>query len=168
MVDDVILLVGAAEGAMPRTVTGKALLGLHLSSSQIDRSDARAQEDARRGVRLFVSLERLRRAARFSVLFASRAATRHRRVREGARPAVRQNRRARAGTVVTDSPFKFLVTLLARDNFLDRILTGLVFGSSFKLNMPIPRARPEGDGRDRPRRRSWRFAASNACRWAWR
>ena len=36
-----------------------------------------------------------------------------------------------------DGPFKFLVTLLDRDNFLGRILTGLVFSGSIRTNMPI-------------------------------
>ncbi len=36
-----------------------------------------------------------------------------------------------------DGPFKFLVTLLDRDNFLGRILTGLVFSGSVKINQPI-------------------------------
>ena len=36
-----------------------------------------------------------------------------------------------------DGPFKFLVTLLDRDNFLGRILTGLVFSGSVKTNQPI-------------------------------
>jgi GTP-binding protein len=40
-----------------------------------------------------------------------------------------------------DGPFKFLVTLLDRDNFLGRILTGLVFSGSVKTNHADPRAR---------------------------
>src|SRR6185437_1496938 len=36
-----------------------------------------------------------------------------------------------------DGPFKFLVTLLDRDNFLGRILTGLVASGTVKVNMPI-------------------------------
>ena len=36
-----------------------------------------------------------------------------------------------------DGPFKFLVTLLDRDNFLGRILTGLVYSGSVKTNQPI-------------------------------
>ena len=49
-----------------------------------------------------------------------------------------------------DGPFKFLVTLLDRDNFLGRILTGLVFSGSVKTNMPIHALDPDGkDGRNR-------------------
>jgi GTP-binding protein len=43
-----------------------------------------------------------------------------------------------------DGPFKFLVTLLDRDNFLGRILTGLVFSGSIKTNAPIVALDPDG------------------------
>ncbi|MFB0621213.1 EF-Tu/IF-2/RF-3 family GTPase, partial [Streptomyces sp. AGS-58] len=43
-----------------------------------------------------------------------------------------------------DGPFKFLVTLLDRDNFLGRILTGLIFSGSIKLNAPIHALDPDG------------------------
>jgi GTP-binding protein len=36
-----------------------------------------------------------------------------------------------------DGPFKFLVTLLDRDNFLGRILTGKVQSGTVKVNSPI-------------------------------
>src|SRR5450432_4234927 len=62
MVDGVILLVDAAEGAMPQTkfVTGKALaLGLRpiVVVNKIDRTDARAQEVLDEVFDLFVSLD---------------------------------------------------------------------------------------------------------------
>jgi GTP-binding protein len=39
--------------------------------------------------------------------------------------------------VDNDGPFKFLVTLLDRDNFLGRILTGKVQSGTVKVNSPI-------------------------------
>src|SRR3546814_9502936 len=43
-----------------------------------------------------------------------------------------------------DGPFKFLVTLLDRDNFLGRILTGRIASGTLKMNMPIHALDPEG------------------------
>src|SRR5690242_5844597 len=62
MVDGVILLVDAAEGAMPQTkfVTGKALaLGLRpiVVVNKVDRSDARIQEVLDEVFDLFVTLD---------------------------------------------------------------------------------------------------------------
>ena len=36
-----------------------------------------------------------------------------------------------------DAPFQFLVTLLDRDNFLGRVLTGRVAAGTVRLNQPI-------------------------------
>ena len=76
MVDGVVLLVDAAEGAMPQTkfVTGKALaLGLRpiVVVNKIDRSDARAQEVLDEVFDLFVSLDATDEQLDFPVIFAS-------------------------------------------------------------------------------------------------
>ena len=42
-----------------------------------------------------------------------------------------------AARSIPTAPFKFLVTLLDRDNFLGRILTGRVESGTVKINMPI-------------------------------
>jgi GTP-binding protein len=154
MVDGVILLVDAAEGAMPQTkfVTGKALaLGLRpiVVVNKIDRQDARAQEVLDEVFDLFVSLEANDDQLDFPVLFAS-----GRNGYAGDNPDVREGTLAPLfETIVAhvpppsadpDGPFKFLVTLLDRDNFVGRILTGLVFSGSVKLNMPIHALDPEG------------------------
>ncbi|MFA5990171.1 MAG: translational GTPase TypA [Sphingomonas sp.] len=154
MVDGVILLVDAAEGAMPQTkfVTGKALaLGLRpiVVVNKIDRSDARAQEVLDEVFDLFVSLEANDEQLDFPVLFAS-----GRNGYAGDTPDVREGTLAPLfGKIVehvpspsadADGPFKFLVTLLDRDNFLGRILTGLVFSGSVKTNMPIHALDPDG------------------------
>ncbi|MEP7006304.1 MAG: translational GTPase TypA [Sphingomonas bacterium] len=154
MVDGVVLLVDAAEGAMPQTkfVTGKALaLGLRpiVVVNKIDRSDARAQEVLDEVFDLFVSLDANDDQLDFPVIFAS-----GRNGYAGDNPDVREGTLAPLFETIVkhvpppsadpDGPFKFLVTLLDRDNFLGRILTGLVFSGSVKTNMPIHALDPEG------------------------
>ncbi|AGH50995.1 GTP-binding protein TypA [Sphingomonas sp. MM-1] len=147
MVDGVILLVDSSEGAMPQTkfVTGKALaLGLRpiVVVNKIDRSDARVQEVLDEVFDLFVSLDATDEQLDFPVLFAS-----------GRNGYASDDPEAREGTLTPmfekiishvpppsvdlDAPFSFLVTLLDRDNFLGRILTGRVNSGVVKLNQPI-------------------------------
>jgi GTP-binding protein len=154
MVDGVILLVDASEGAMPQTkfVTGKALaLGLRpiVVVNKVDRPDERIQEVLDEVFDLFVSLDATDEQLDFPVLFAS-----------GRNGYASLDASRREGTLAPlfetivshvpepsadpDGPFKFLVTLLDRDNFLGRILTGLVFSGSVKTNMPIHALDPEG------------------------
>ena len=147
MVDGVILLVDSSEGAMPQTkfVTGKALaLGLKpiVVVNKIDRQDERTQEVLDEVFDLFVSLDANDEQLEFPVLFAS-----------GRNGYASEDPSAREGTLIPlfqkivdhvpapsadpDGPFKFLVTLLDRDNFLGRILTGLVFSGTVKTNQAI-------------------------------
>ncbi|MEO5640576.1 MAG: GTP-binding protein, partial [Sphingomicrobium sp.] len=154
MVDGVILLVDAAEGPMPQTkfVTGKALaLGLRpiVVVNKIDRPDARASEVLDEVFDLFVLLEASDEQLDFPVLYAS-----GRNGYAGETDDVREgNLSPLFDTIVShvpapsadpDGPFKFLVTLLDRDNFLGRILTGLVFSGSIKTNAPIHALSPDG------------------------
>ncbi len=147
MVDGVILLVDAAEGAMPQTkfVTGKALaLGLRpiVVVNKVDRSDARIQEVLDEVFDLFVTLDASDEQLDFPVLYAS-----------GRNGYASEDPDAREGTLKPlfdkivghvpapqldeEAPFSFLVTLLDRDNFLGRILTGRVQSGVVKLNQPI-------------------------------
>ena len=154
MVDGVILLVDAAEGPMPQTkfVTGKALaLGLKpiVVVNKIDRPDARASEVLDEVFDLFVLLEANDEQLDFPVLYASGRngyAGETDDVREGnLSPLFDQIvSHVPAPSADPDGPFKFLVTLLDRDNFLGRILTGLVFSGSIKTNAPIHALSPEG------------------------
>jgi GTP-binding protein len=147
MVDGVILLVDAAEGAMPQTkfVTGKALaLGLKpiVVVNKIDRSDARAQEVLDEVFDLFVSLDANDEQLDFPVLFASGRngyAGRDADVRSGDLTPLFETivGHVPAPKADIDGPFKFLVTLLDRDNFVGRILTGLVASGTLRVNMPI-------------------------------
>ncbi len=154
MVDGVVLLVDSSEGAMPQTkfVTGKALaLGLKpiVVVNKVDRSDARIQEVLDEVFDLFVSLDANDEQLDFPVLYAS-----------GRNGYASTDMDAREGTLIpmfetivnhvpapkvdVDAPFSFLVTLLDRDNFLGRILTGRVNTGTLKLNQPIHAL--DGDG----------------------
>ncbi|RZI58371.1 MAG: GTP-binding protein, partial [Zymomonas sp.] len=147
MVDGVILLVDASEGAMPQTkfVTGKALkLGLKpiVVVNKIDRPDERIQEVLDEVFDLFVSLEANDEQLDFPVLYASGRngyANESPDLREGTLNPLFQKivDHVPPPSADPDGPFKFLVTLLDRDNFLGRILTGLVFSGSIKTNQPI-------------------------------
>jgi GTP-binding protein len=154
MVDGVVLLVDAAEGAMPQTkfVTGKALaLGLRpiVVVNKIDRNDARAQEVLDEVFDLFVTLDANDDQLDFPVIFAS-----------GRNGYAGDNPDIRSGDLTplfqkivdhvpepnldVDAPFTFLVTLLDRDNFLGRVLTGRVQSGVVKLNQPIHALNDEG------------------------
>jgi len=147
MVDGVILLVDSSEGAMPQTkfVTGKALaLGLRpiVVVNKIDRSDARVQEVLDEVFDLFVSLDATDEQLDFPVLYASGRngyASTDPEAREGTLTPMFETivSHVPAPTVDEEAPFSFLVTLLDRDNFLGRILTGRVNSGVVKLNQPI-------------------------------
>ena len=147
MVDGVILLVDSSEGAMPQTkfVTGKALaLGLRpiVVVNKIDRQDGRAQEVLDEVFDLFVSLEASDEQCDFPVLYASGRngyASEDQEAREGTLKPLFEKivSHVPAPAADVDGPFKFLVTLLDRDNFLGRILTGKVQSGTVKVNSPI-------------------------------
>ncbi|MGC6328994.1 translational GTPase TypA [Rhizorhabdus sp. FW153] len=147
MVDGVILLVDSSEGAMPQTkfVTGKALaLGLRpiVVVNKIDRPDSRVEEVLNEVFDLFVSLDATDEQLDFPVLYASGRngyASEDAQAREGTlRPLFeRIVDHVPAPQLDLDAPFSFLVTLLDRDNFLGRILTGRVNSGTVKLNQPI-------------------------------
>ena len=147
MVDGVILLVDSAEGAMPQTkfVTGKALaLGLKpiVVVNKIDRPDGRPQEVLDEVFDLFASLDANDEQLDFPSLWAS-----------GRDGYASSDESAREGTLAplfelivnhvpapgleTDAPFSFLATLLDRDNFMGRVLTGRVQSGTLKVNDPI-------------------------------
>ncbi len=147
MVDGVILLVDSSEGAMPQTkfVTGKALaLGLKpiVVVNKIDRPDERAHEVLDEVFDLFVSLDASDEQLDFPTLYAS-----GRNGYAGATPDVRDGDLSILfETILThvpepkvdlDAPFTFLATLLDRDNFLGRILTGRVQTGRLNINQPI-------------------------------
>jgi len=154
MVDGVILLVDAAEGPMPQTkfVTGKALaLGLRpiVVVNKIDRPDARAHEVLDEVFDLFVSLDANDEQLDFPILYAS-----------GRNGYASEDPEARDGTLAplfgrivghvpapgldAEGPFSFLATLLDRDNFMGRVLTGRVQSGTIRVNDPIHALNSEG------------------------
>ncbi|MFN3749320.1 MAG: translational GTPase TypA [Sphingorhabdus sp.] len=147
MVDGVILLVDSSEGAMPQTkfVTGKALkLGLRpiVVVNKIDRPDERIQEVLDEVFDLFVSLDATDEQLDFPVLYASGRngyANEDPNLREGTLTPLFQKivEHVPPPALEVDAPFSFLVTLLDRDNFLGRILTGRVQSGTVKINQPI-------------------------------
>lgn len=147
MVDGVVLLVDSSEGAMPQTkfVTGKALaLGLKpiVVVNKVDRPDERIQEVLDEVFDLFVSLEANDEQLDFPVLYASGrngyASTDPDR-REGTLTPLFQKivDHVPPPALEVDAPFTFLVTLLDRDNFLGRVLTGRVTSGVVKVNQAI-------------------------------
>ncbi|MBN9505531.1 MAG: translational GTPase TypA [Altererythrobacter sp.] len=147
MVDGVILLVDSAEGPMPQTkfVTGKALgLGLRpiVVINKIDRPDARADEVLNEVFDLFVGLDANDEQLDFPVLYAS-----GRSGYAGEDPDVRSGDLLPLfQTIVGHVPepgldktgeFKMIATLLDRDPFLGRILTGRIESGRLDVNMPI-------------------------------
>jgi GTP-binding protein len=147
MVDGVILLVDSSEGAMPQTkfVTGKALaLGLKpiVVVNKVDRPDERIQEVLDEVFDLFVTLEANDEQLDFPVLYASGRngyASEDPQRREGTLEPMFQKivDHVPPPALDTDAPFSFLVTLLDRDNFLGRVLTGRVQSGTVKVNQPI-------------------------------
>ncbi|GMN12637.1 translational GTPase TypA [Altererythrobacter sp. MTPC7] len=147
MVDGVILLVDSAEGAMPQTkfVTGKALaLGLKpiVVVNKIDRPDGRPQEVLDEVFDLFVSLDANDEQLDFPTLYASGRdgyAGETDDVREGSLEPLFQRivEHVPAPGLDESGPFSFLATLLDRDNFMGRVLTGRVQSGTVNVNDPI-------------------------------
>jgi len=156
MVDGVILLVDAAEGPMPQTkfVTGKALaLGLKpiVVVNKIDRPDARPAEVLDECFELFLSLDANDEQLDFPTLYASGRAgyaglTDD--VREGDLTPMFETiiSHIPAPGLDPDGPFAMLTTLLDRDPFLGRILTGRIESGTLNVNMPIRALDVDGNG----------------------
>src|SRR5260221_7269470 len=146
MVDGVILLVDAAEGPMPQTkfVTGKALaLGLRpiVVVNKIDRPDARPAEVLDEVFELFLNLEASDEQLDFPTLYASGRAgdaglTDD--VRSGDLTPLFETIVSHVPRPRVDAgPVRMLATLLDRDPFLGRILTGRIESGRLTTNMPI-------------------------------
>lgn len=147
MVDGVVLLVDSAEGAMPQTkfVTGKALaLGLKpiVVVNKIDRPDGRPQEVLDEIFDVFVALGATDEQLDFPSLFASGRngyASTDQDAREGDLTPMFEMIRDHvpAPGLDKEGKFSFLATLLDRDNFMGRVLTGRVQSGKLKVNDPI-------------------------------
>lgn len=155
MVDGVLLLVDAAEGAMPQTkfVTGKALkLGLKpiVVVNKVDKPEQRAYEVQDEIFDLFSALDATDDQLDFVTIFAS--------AKNGwadAEPDGAQENmdiifdtileQVPAPTVIDDQPFSMLATTLESDNFLGRILTGRVHSGTVKPGMSIKALNADGE-----------------------
>jgi GTP-binding protein len=151
MVDGVILLVDSAEGPMPQTkfVTGKALaLGLKpiVIINKIDKADRRPDEVHNEIFDLFVSLEANDQQLDFPMLYASGrdgwASNDLDGSRENLDPLFKSiidyyDKPAMRTKEIIDQPFTMLSTLLDRDNFMGRVLTGRIQTGKISVNDPI-------------------------------
>lgn len=154
MVDGVILLVDAAEGPMPQTkfVTSKALaLGLKpiVVVNKIDRPDARPAEVLDECFELFLALEANDEQLDFPTLYASGRsgyAGHEDTVRDGDLNPLFETiiEHVPAPDADPEGEFKMLVTLLDRDNFMGRVLTGRIESGRLEMNMPIKAIDAEG------------------------
>ncbi|MEP7129813.1 MAG: EF-Tu/IF-2/RF-3 family GTPase, partial [Sphingomicrobium sp.] len=134
-------------------VTGKALaLGLKpiVVVNKIDRPDARPAEVLDEVFELFLSLDASDEQLDFPTLYAS-----GRSGYAGATDDVRSgDLTPMFETIVKhvpppeadpDGPFKMLATLLDRDNFVGRVLTGRIASGKLVVNMPIKALDDEGN-----------------------
>ncbi len=161
MVDGVVVLVDAAEGAMPQTkfVTMKALArGLRpiVVINKVDRQDARATEVLNEVFDLFAALGADDDQLDFPTLFASGrsgwAAESLEAPRENLAPLFDLIvKHVKAPKADTSGPFRMLATTLEYDPYVGRILTGRIYSGVAKTNMAIKSLSRDGkvleDGR---------------------
>ncbi|MBI2233939.1 MAG: translational GTPase TypA [Micavibrio aeruginosavorus] len=147
MADGVLLLVDAAESVLPQTkfVLGKALKrGLRpiVVINKIDRPDARPDEVLDEIFDLFVSLDANDQQLDFPVVYASGrngwAALSLDAPRENLHPLMDLVlEHVPTPDVNPDAPFTMLATLLDRDPYLGRCLTGRVASGRAKVNSAV-------------------------------
>ena len=159
MVDGVVLLVDAAEGPMPQTrfVTGKALaLGLQpiVVINKVARPDERADEVLDEVFDLFVTLGASDEQLDFQTLYASGRSGWARRNKDDAGDTLAplfetildyvSEPEAALRDPDGTQPFSMLVSLLARDSYVGRIVTGRIETGTLAENMPIHALRADG------------------------
>lgn len=154
MVDGAVVLVDAAEGALPQTkfVVSKALSrGMRpiVVVNKVDRSDSRADEVHNEVFDLFAAMGANDEQLDFPMLYASG--------RQGWADYTIENHKedlsalfdlivkhVPAPSVNADAPFAMVASILEYDNFLGRILTGRVEQGTAKTNMPVRVLRQDG------------------------
>jgi len=154
MVDGVLLLVDAAEGAMPQTkfVTAKALrLGLKpiVVVNKVDRPDARVEAVHEEVFDLFAALGATDEQLDFPIVYAS-AKEGWASEEPGTKTETLDPLFARIvahvppPTVEPDKPFSLLAVTLESDPFLGRVLTGRVQSGTISVNDTVKVLRPDG------------------------
>ncbi|MGC8468307.1 MAG: translational GTPase TypA [Acetobacteraceae bacterium] len=147
MVDGALVLVDAAEGAMPQTkfVTAKALRqGLKpiVVINKVDRPDARADEVLSEVFDLFAALGADDHQLDFPTLYASgRQGWADERL-DGPRADLSALfalilRHVPAPAADSEAPFAMAASILEYDNFLGRILTGRIASGRARTNMAL-------------------------------
>ncbi|HTR15656.1 MAG TPA: translational GTPase TypA [Acetobacteraceae bacterium] len=154
MVDGAIVLVDAAEGALPQTkfVVGKALQrGLRpiVVVNKVDRGDARPDEVHNEVFDLFAALGANDEQLDFPMLYASGRQGWADESLEGPRKDLSAMfdlvlRHVPAPALDHDAPFAMTASILEYDNFLGRVLTGRVEQGRARLNMPVKVLRDDG------------------------
>lgn len=141
MVDGVVVLVDAAEGPMPQTkfVLSKALaLGLKpiVAINKIDKPDERHDAVLNEVFDLFVALDASEQQLDFPILYGSAKngwmADTPDGPQESVGPLLDVVLKHVDEPKVEDGPFRMLVTTIARDPFLGRLLTGRVISGAAK------------------------------------
>ncbi len=155
MVDGVLLLVDASEGAMPQTkfVTTKALkIGLKpiLVVNKVDKPDGRPYEVQDEVFDLFSILEANDEQLDFPTIFASAKAG----WAADAPDGPQEDMAALFDAILKhvpppkadeSGPFSMLATLLEADPYVGRILTGRIHTGKVKINSPLKAIDREGN-----------------------
>lgn len=156
MADGVILLTDAAEGPMPQTkfVLSKALnLGLKpiVVVNKIDKADSRGEEVVDEVFDLFVSLDAHEDQLDFPILYAS---GRDGWAVENLETDPRENLGPLMDLIVKHVPapkndpnaaFSMLATMLDKDNFLGRVLTGKIYSGRARVNDTVKSISLDGE-----------------------
>lgn len=147
MVDGVIVLVDASEGPMPQTkfVVSKALkMGLKpiVAINKIDKHDQRADEVLDEVFDLFANLDANEEQLDFPVLYGSAkqgwmSLSSDGSSKDGMDALFDMVLDRVEAPKVEEGEFRMLATTIQSDNFLGRILSGLVVSGSIEPNMPI-------------------------------
>ena len=154
MVDGCLVLVDAAEGPMPQTkfVVTKALSrGLRpiVVINKTDRPDARPHEVHSEVFDLFAALGASDEQLDFPALYASGRNGWAAETPEGPRESLRSLfeliiRHVKPPKADRNAPFALLATILERDPYLGRVLTGLIQSGAARVNMPVKALSPDG------------------------
>ncbi|AQS87554.1 GTP-binding protein TypA [Neoasaia chiangmaiensis NBRC 101099] len=154
MVDGAIILVDAAEGALPQTkfVLGKALKrGIRpiVVVNKIDRGDARPDEVHEEIFDLFAALDANEEQLDFPMLYASGRQGWADTELDGPKKDLSPLfdlvlRHVPTPGLDSEAPFAMVSTILESDNFLGRILTGRVDQGRARVNMPVRVLRRDG------------------------
>ncbi|ACT56706.1 GTP-binding protein [Candidatus Liberibacter asiaticus str. psy62] len=154
MVESVVVLVDAAEGPMPQTkfVVGKALkIGLRpiVVVNKVDRSDARADEVINEVFDLFSALDATDAQLDFPILYGSGRFGWMSDSSDGSRdqgmvPLLNLIVDHVPPPVISEGEFKMIGTILEKDPFLGRIVTGRIHSGTIKSNQNIKALSPDG------------------------